>query len=237
VIGSKDCTYGNIYLNPQSWAVLSGVAEGERASAVMKKIDDELEADIGYRICVPPYAEYDPRVGNMSNTMPGANENGGCYNHAAGFKGVADCMLGRAEEAWRAFTKVTPDSPENPISNSGAEPFSYVNSYSSVPQIYGKSGYAWRTGTSGWFCQLLIEHILGARRHYDGLEIHPCLPASLPEAQIKRNFRQIEYDIHITNRPEGGKGAWKIVVDGKSYGSTVLNGFSGKTVKIEVTPA
>ena len=237
IIGSKDCTYGKMFLNPQSWAVLSGVAEGERAQAIMRKIDETIENDIGYRICVPPYAEYDSRVGNMSNSMPGASENGGCYNHAAGFKGVADCMLGRAEEAWRAFTKVTPDSPENPISQSGAEPFSYVNCYSSVPQIYGESGYAWRTGTSGWFCQLLIEHILGARRHYDGLEIDPCLPASLPEARILRNFRGVAYDIYIKNRPEGGKGAWEIKVNGDSYKSTLLKGFSEKSVKIEVTPA
>ncbi|MGC9451638.1 MAG: GH36-type glycosyl hydrolase domain-containing protein [Oceanipulchritudo sp.] len=194
-IGSKECEFGQIYLNTQSWAVISGVAEGERAHAVMRKVDEILETDIGYRICYPPYAKYDPRVGRMSNSMPGANENGGCYNHAAGFKGVADCLLGRAEEAWRTFTKVTPDSPENPISNSGAEPFSYVNSYSSVPQVYGKSGYAWRTGTSGWMALLLIEYILGARRGYDGLEIKPCLPKALPDARLVRRFRGRDYDI------------------------------------------
>lgn len=209
-IGSKDCAYGNIYLNPQSWAVLSGVAEEERAHAIMGKIDTMLEDDIGYRICVPPYAEYDPRVGQMSNTMPGAAENGGCYNHAAGFKGVADCLLGRAEEAWRTFVKVTPDSPENPIAVSGAEPFSYVNSYASVPQVYGASGYAWRTGTAGWFSRLMLEYILGARRDYDGLRLDPCLPAHLPEARVRRRFRGVDYDIHITNQPAGGKGAWKV---------------------------
>lgn len=196
-IGSRDCEYGKIYLNTQSWAVLSGVAEGERAHDIMRKVDELLETDVGYRICTPPYANYDARVGRMSNTLPGANENGGCYNHAAGFKGVADCLLGRAEQAWRSFRKVTPDSPENPISRSGAEPFSYVNSYSSVPQIYGKSGYAWRTGTSGWMCRLLLEYILGARRHYDGLLIAPCLPAHLERASLVRSFRGTQYHIHL----------------------------------------
>ena len=97
VIGSKNCTYGKIFLNTQSWAVLSGVATDERAQAIMRKVDEILETDIGYRICDPPYAEYDARVGSMSKSMPGANENGGCYNHAGGFKGVADCLLGRSE--------------------------------------------------------------------------------------------------------------------------------------------
>lgn len=221
-IGSKEAPYGKIFLNPQTWAVLSGVAEEERAHAIMQQVDAQLETDIGYRICTPPYAQYDPRVGKMTNTMPGANENGGCYNHAAGFKGVADCLLGRAEQAWRAFTKVTPGSPENPISNSGAEPFSYVNSYSSVPQVYGQSGYAWRTGTSGWFCQLMIEYILGARRSYDGLLIDPCLPACLPEAHLTRKFRGATYHIHIVNRPNGGKGAKSIHLEGQPIPGNVI---------------
>ncbi len=198
-IGSKECQEGQIYLNPQSWAVLSGVAEGERAQQVMRKVDEILEMDLGYRICYPPYAQYDPRVGRMSNSMPGSNENGGCYNHAAGFKGVADCLLGRAEQAWAAFAKVTPDNPDNPISNSGAEPFSYVNSYSTVPYVYGASGYAWRTGTSGWFAKLMIEYILGARRGYDGLIIDPCLPEALPQAGLTRKFRGATYEISLEN--------------------------------------
>lgn len=222
VIGSRNCTYGQIYLNTQSWAVLSGVAEGERAHAIMRKVDEILEADLGFRICYPPYAEYDPRVGRMSKSMPGANENGGCYNHAGGFKGVADCLLGRSEQAWRTFTKITPGSPENPIRRSGAEPFSYVNSYSSVPEIYGQSGYAWRTGTSGWMAQLLIEYILGARRGYDGLIMDPCMPAALPEAQLVRTFRGVVYDISIHNRPGGGKGPRRITVDGEPIHGNIL---------------
>jgi cellobiose phosphorylase len=222
VIGSKNRKAGRIFLNTQSWAVLSGVAEGDRAHAVMRKVDEFLETDIGYRICFPPYSEYDPRVGRMSRSMPGSGENGGCYNHAGGFKGVADCMLGRSEQAWRTFTKITPGSPENPISRSGAEPFSYVNSYSSVPQIYAQSGYAWRTGTAGWMTQLMIEHILGARRGYDGLVIDPCLPAGLHAATITRKFRGATYHIHLTNRPSGGKHPSAIRLDGKQIAGNVL---------------
>lgn len=231
-IGSKEAEYGQIYLNPQSWAVLSGVADEERAQAIMAKVDELLEDDIGYRICKPPYARFDPRVGRMSQSMPGSNENGGCYNHAAGFKGVADCLLGRSEQAWRTFQKVTPDNPENPISQSGAEPFSYVNSFSSVPEIYGQKGYAWRTGTSGWFCQLMIEYILGARRSYQGLVIDPCLPKALPKAKVTRKFRGATYDISITNT---GKGLDRsIKVDGNPVEGNTLPLVSEGQFKVEV---
>ncbi len=234
-IGSRQAEFGQIYLNPQSWAVLSGVADEERARSIMAKVDEMLEDDIGYRICKPPYARFDPRVGRMSQSTPGSNENGGCYNHAAGFKGVADCLLGRAEQAWRTFRKVTPDNPDNPVSQSGAEPFSYVNSFSSVPEVYGQKGYAWRTGTSGWFAQLLIEYILGACRSYDGLVIDPCLPIALPTARITRTFRGGTYAIKLTNRPEGGKHPASILVDGKVLSGQVLPLIpAGETCRVEV---
>ena len=69
----------------------------------MESLDKHLSVDIGYRLCAPSFSKHDPRVGQMSNSMPGHAENGGCYCHAAGFKGVADCMMGRAEKAWETF--------------------------------------------------------------------------------------------------------------------------------------
>ncbi|MFQ3671682.1 MAG: hypothetical protein SNJ84_09515, partial [Verrucomicrobiia bacterium] len=234
-IGSKRCAYGQLYLNPQVWAVLSGVADPERARAIMRVVDERLETDIGFKICSPPYAAYDARVGRMSDSMPGANENGGCYNHAAGFKGVADCLLGRAEEAWRTFIKVTPGSPQNPVSRSGAEPFSYVNAYSSVPQIYGKAGLPWRTGSAGWFAQLLIEYILGARRSYDGLVIDPCLPRALTQVAVTRKFRDTVYQIQINNTT-AASGQPRIRVNGSMIDGNVIPPMPGSVCRVEVNP-
>jgi cellobiose phosphorylase len=235
-IGSSENTNGSIFLNPQSWAVISGVADESRAKTCMEQVDAKLETDIGFRICHPPYEAFDPRVGRMSNSMPGANENGGCYNHAAGFKAVADCLLGRNEAAWRTFIKVTPDNPENPVSQSGAEPFSYVNSYSCVPMIYGQSGYAWRTGTSGWMLQLMIEHILGARRSHSGLVIDPCLPAQLKQVSLQRRFRGAHYEIQIDNASGRGHCPERILVDNKPIaGNTLPLAPEGSTRQVHVT--
>lgn len=233
-IGSKENKDGKMFLTPQCWAVLSGIAPQDRAALCMGKIDEILEIDLGYRICYPPFSEYDPRVGRMSNSSPGANENGGCYNHAAGFKGVADTILGRAEQAWRAFAKVTPDSDENPVSRSGAEPFSFVNSYTTVPYVYGKSGYAWRTGTSAWMTILLVEHILGARRGWDGLVIDPCLAAAVPRAEVVRKFRGATYEISLDNAAGRCKGATGITVDGSAVEGNVLPLLSGGVHRVEV---
>ncbi|MGD8238948.1 MAG: hypothetical protein PVH68_10380 [Armatimonadota bacterium] len=233
-IGSRRNKEGQIFLNPQSWAVLSGVASEERADLCMRKVDEMLELDIGYRICAPPFSEYDPRVGRMSNTMPGSNENGGCYNHAAGFKGVADCVLGRPEKAWATFRKIAPDNPENPVAVSGVEPFCFTNTYSGVEYVYGKAGLPWRTGTAAWFARLLIEWILGARRSYDGLLVDPCLTHTIPKARVTRHFRGARYDIELDNSAGRCTGVTSIVVDGQSIEGNVLPVFEDGTHRVEV---
>ena len=200
----------------------------------MGSVDRHLETDLGYRICNPPFTQYDPRVGRMSNSIPGHVENGGCYCHAAGFKGVADCVLGRAEEAWATFVKVAPDNPKDPIAVSTLEPFSFTNSYSMCEYVYGRAGYPWRTGTAGWMTVLLIEWILGAGRAYDGLTIDPCLTRTIPQARVVRRFRGATYDIALDNTAGRCKGATSISVDGEHIEGNVLPVFEGGTHKVEV---
>ena len=103
----------------------------------MDSLEKYLSEACGYKLVAPSFDKYDKRIGRMSNSMPGYAENGGCYCHAAGFKAVADCMLGRAEHAWETFVKVAPDNPLNPIELSGLEPFSFTNAYATNEMIFG----------------------------------------------------------------------------------------------------
>ena len=233
-VGSSENAEGQIFMNTQSWAVLSGIAPDDRAGRCMDSVERLLKLDIGYRICAPPFTQYDPRVGRMSNTMAGANENGGCYNHAASFKAVADCILGRADLAWQTYLKVAPDNPENPCARSKNEPFCFTNSFSAVEYAYGRCGNPWRTGTAAWFTVLLVEWILGARRSHDGLLIDPCLTADIPEARLLRTFRGAEYDIHLDNTAGRCKGATSVKVDGVEVEGTVLPVFQDGRHTVEV---
>jgi len=224
-LGSSEMTEGRIFINTQSWAVLSRVAESTRAEQVMNMVEKFCSRPCGYVICDPPMTHFDPRIGKFSTTMPGHAENGGCYNHAAGFKVVADCMLGRAEEAWDTVIKVAPDNPQNPLPQSQVEPFSFTNMYETVPSIYGLSGYPWKTGTAGWFTVAMVEWILGARRSYDGLLIDPCLSKRIPHAFIRRTFRGATYDITLDNSAGRCKGVRDITLDGQPFSGTTLPPF------------
>lgn len=232
--GSGKNEQGKIFINGNTWAVLSQIAPEDRAAMCMDSVEKLLGTKIGYKLVDPAFSKYDPRIGNMSNSMPGASENGGCYNHAAGFKAVSDCMLGRAENAWETFVKVAPDNPENTVEVSGNEPFAFTNSFSQVVYEYGKSGYAWRTGTAVWFAILMIEHILGARRHYDGLMIDPCLTKKLDKAFVRRTFRGAVYDIDLDNTAGRCKGVTSIEVDGNKIEGNILPAFDGGVHKVNV---
>ncbi|MGF1447864.1 MAG: GH36-type glycosyl hydrolase domain-containing protein [Opitutales bacterium] len=228
VVGSDANEEAKIFVNPQSWAVLSQTAINGRAEQCMAAVDEYIERDVGFSICAPGFTKFDQRIGKFSASRPGHAENGGCYNHAAGFKGLADCMLGRAEQAWRTFIKVCPDSPENPVSRSQTEPFSFTNCYMTLPEGYGRAHYPWRTGTCNWFNLLLVEWILGARRHYDGLLIDPCLSKEVSTAGIVRTNRGARYEIEIDNTAGRCKGVRELHLNGKPVeGDPILRETSG----------
>ncbi len=234
-LGSERNEDAKIFLNTQSWAVIGGIADKKRLLECMESVDKYLTKPEGYAICDPPCRKFDERIGRFTTVMPYSTENGGCYNHAAGFKAVADCMLGRAERAWETFVKVCPDNPELPVEISATEPFSFTNHYSRVQSCRGRGGYAWRTGTASWFTVALIEWIFGARRHYDGLLISPCLSSSVKKARLLRTCKGDLFDIEIDNSSGRCVGAAEIFVDGaKISGNLIPSSKKGakRTVKV-----
>ncbi|TVR51799.1 MAG: hypothetical protein EA425_06310 [Puniceicoccaceae bacterium] len=222
IAGTSANEEGRIYFYCQPWAVLSRTAPGDRARICMESVDRLCESDVGFAIVHPPYSKFDERIGKKSAMRPHYATNGGAYCHAAGFKLVADCMLGRAEEAWRTVLKVAPDNPWNPLGQSKTEPFAWTNCYDRIPQIYGQAQYPWATGTASWFCMGIVEWILGARRHYDGLLIDPCLPLAIKEAALRREYRGATYNIFLDHRSGRGKGVTSLTLDGREVGGTLI---------------
>jgi len=235
-IGSSAEEEGKIFLNTQSWAVLSRTAPPERAEAAFEAVDELLEHELGMLTCWPAYTKWDPVVGQLSTISPGSGINGGCYQHAGAFKIVADCMLGRGDAAWRTVQKILPDSTNNPSAQSGCPPFALTNSVATDPVRYGKMGTSWRTGTSPWVAVAVVEWILGVRRDYDGLLIDPCLPNGMDKAAVLRRFRGATYDIRIDNSAGRNRGATRITVDGKKLTGRHLPVFGdGRVHKVRVT--
>ena len=217
-VGDKDCSGGKIYVNTQSWAILSGICPRERMQSVIAAMDS-METEKGIPMCSPAYQTYDETVGRMSGMLAGVYENGGIYNHAGCFKVMADCALGRGDEAVRALKKIAPDGKNNPSSVTTAEPYVFTNCYLLHPSVDMQVGFSWQTGTSAWGLMCVYEGILGLKRGYDGLHIEPALPSDWQTAEAVRTYRGNRLHIRYVNN--GGKSV-RLAVDGKSVSGNVI---------------
>lgn len=203
-IGSAARSQGRIYLEPQVWAVISGVADAARARSCMDAAWEHLGSSRGLLICSPPYTGFpnpeDPLVGNA----PGTGENGSIFCHANTWAVIAFAMLGDAERAYATFRHVWPGicAEEQGQDHWGKEPYVFNSTITGPARgaDFGKAGISWLTGTATWMQVALTQHLLGVRPSRDGLELRPCLPASLGDVQVVRRLRGRTYHIHLKER-------------------------------------
>ena len=214
-IGADDNEYAKIYLNPQTWAVIAGIAEDEQK--LLDLVEDKLKCDFGYVQCTPSYSKPNAHIGRIAYFGKGLFENGSVYNHGCAFKMVADCIAGRADNAYETLKKISYDNPKN--SDNGAEPYAFSNMYIGPENEY-LSGYApmsWVTGTAGWLYRAITEYIFGVKAVKGGLEIKPCFPKLWNGAKVTRFFRGATYEIELKRGEEN-----KVFVNGEPICGNVL---------------
>jgi cellobiose phosphorylase len=227
VVGSKRCAAGRIYLNAQTWAILSQVVPARRLPKLLRSLEHHLYGRYGPLLLAPAYARPDPEIGYLTRYAPGSRENGGLYTHAAAWAIQAECLLGRAAQAWDLYRSFCPVLR-------GREPDLYkVEPYVTPGNVdgpdspnHGRGGWTWYTGSSAWLFRVSTEWLLGVRPAWDGLLVRPCLPPGWRGFRMKRVFRGATYDIRVTR----GGGRREMVVDGRPRASDVAPPFGdGKT--------
>ncbi len=196
-IGSYETPEGQFFLNSQTWAVLSGIVEGDDAKKLMDRVEENLGCSYGYLQNTPSYTTPDRKIGRLSFMGKGIYENGSVYNHGVAFKSVADTMVYDGDAALDTIKRILPSNPEN--ANSGVEPYAMSNMYFG-PECNVRKGDApqsWITGTSGWLFRCIVENIIGLQPEYDGLSIKPMLPKAWDKVSVRRVFRGAVYNITI----------------------------------------
>lgn len=215
-LGSRENTEGRIYLNAQTWAVIAGVADGERASRVMDMVEEHLESDVGPLLLYPSYKTPDEEIGYLTRYSPAIRENGGVYTHAATWAIISAAKLKRNECAYRLFTKINPiHRGKNPDTNFGEPYVTPGNIEGPESNFYGRSGWTWYTGSAAWLFKAGLEWILGVRPSVDGLIIDPCIPSSWKGYTVRRKFRGAEYLIEVKNPDRVGSGIKEIILNGE----------------------
>lgn len=220
-VGCAAETEGRIYLNSQTWAVMTGIADDDKKKLCLQAIDQFLTSPYGPLTLYPPYTQYRPQIGRLTGFIPGIWENGTPYCHGGMFKAAADFSCGRTEEGWNTFRAIMPDNSQNPSTHSGCEPYAFTNMYfgPANPRA-GETSFAWVTGTAGWAFRTVLQYMFGFRPDYDTFHIIPCLPAGLHHCHMRRCFRGTWYQ--ITYQREDQIDGIEIWMDGKKSESTKL---------------
>ena len=241
-LGSSSSQFGKIFLEPQIFSILSGVADSARAELVLQAVEQNLDSEYGAMLCFPPFTELarDNRLPRRSwgieKEPPAVKENGSIFMHLNGWLVQAYAMRGHGRKAVAHYLKCLPENLSADQARYRAEPYVYPEFvHGQAAEEFGRGGHTWLTGTAPTMHTALLEYIFGIKPEYDGLRIDPCVDPSWREFSVVRQFRGAVYDIHFHN-PEGAeRGVKAIMVDGKSVEGNLLPVFSdGKTHDVEV---
>jgi cellobiose phosphorylase len=234
--GVKSDEEGKIFIMSQAWAILGGIAEGERLQKVLKSCDKYLDGLHGIAMFYPAFTKFRSDLGRISMFSEGTKENAAVFCHAAYFLIAAYCMVGRGNKAYESMVKIMPNKQKN-YDLYKAEPYVYAEYLVGPenPYRYGEGQFTWITGTSGWAFMVATEWVLGARRDYEGLRIDPCIPSHWKRCSIRRPFRGDVYEIEIENPNGVEKGVKDVSVDGAPMEGNLVRAIGdGKTHKVRV---
>ena len=204
----------------QSWAVLAGFEDEQNVIRAMSSIKARFlnASAITIPLLDPPFHNTDRDPGYIYAYPPGVRENGGQYNHAAAWLGMAFGLLGDGDTAWRVFDLINPIRRSLNIDSArhyAREPYVLSGDIDTQDSANGKGGWSWYTGSASWTWQLGIEGILGLRALEGGFIIAPSLPREWGGAQVTLKSDQGELHIIIDDSDKIGHGKVKLTIDGE----------------------
>jgi N,N'-diacetylchitobiose phosphorylase len=216
IYGTKNFPEGQVYMNTQVWAVLSGAATPEQARIAMRTMKDRLATPYGLMLCAPPFIKANPDIMKATLFNAGIKENAGIFNHTQGWGVMAECMLGHGDQAWDYYRAFMPASYNDQAEMRQVEPYVHAQTtYSRFNINEGAARVPWLSGTASWSYYSATHWLLGIRPEIDGLRIDPCIPASWKGFTVNRRFRNKTLRIKVTNRAGVQKGVKRILLNGR----------------------
>ncbi|MGL4929194.1 MAG: GH36-type glycosyl hydrolase domain-containing protein [Plesiomonas sp.] len=221
-IGTQEQIEGKVHLESNTWAVVSGVANTERATKAMDAVDEYLYSPWGLHLNAPSFATPNDDIGFVTRVYQGVKENGAIFSHPNPWAWVAEAKLGRGDQAMKYYDALLPYNQNDQIETRIAEPYSYVQFVMGKDHTsHGKANHPWLTGSSGWAYFAATNWILGVRLSFDGLIIDPCIPTSWPEFRIQRQWRGATFNIHVQNPEHVSKGIKSITLNGNTINGAI----------------
>jgi cellobiose phosphorylase len=237
-VGTHLHDQGKIFINSQTWSVLSDVADEERARKSMESLKKYLLRDKGVQICWPSFTKVDDSIGLISRCVPGKKENGAIFNHASSWAVLALLEIGDIDLAVDIYHRMLPINSAKNIDRYEVEPYVFAEYVTSPDHpTEGQASHSWLTGTAVWMLRIATDHILGFKTNLDGFIIDPKIPKHWKELKYTRKFRGKTFNIYIKNPNNKNIGVSSLIINGEKFNSNQvkLSNISSEIVNIEAT--
>ena len=243
-IGTHTAENMRIWINAQSWMVISGAGSREQELQAMDSAKRELDTGLGLLLNAPGFPGWPDKRSAMVNGLPaGYSENGGVFCQANCWAIMAEALLGRGNQAWQYYKQLIPHSiiQKVGVERYHAEAYAYCSTLLGIAnEKFGWGCVSQVTGTAAWMDVVATQYILGVRPTLKGLLIDPSIPAEWDQYIVERYYRDCALTIHVKNPHHVQHGVKELIFNGKptdiTHGALITEGMiSGlKTAQIQV---
>ena len=173
-IGAARDPEANLWLNPQSWAVISGLSSDGQSDTVLSNVYERLNTPYGALLMDPPYHThaFDGALAVIYNQ--GTKENAGIFSQSQGWLVLAEALRGHGDRAFAYFMENAPAAWNDRAEIRRLEPYCYGQFTEGRASVHpGRSHVHWLTGTASTMMVGCVEGILGLRPDLTGITLSP----------------------------------------------------------------
>lgn len=223
VIGKKSDPEASMWLNPQSWAVISGVANREQTETALSLAHDELNTPYGLKLMNPSFVCHAPEGAGAIIFNCGTKENGGIFSQTQGWAILAEALAGHGNRAFEYYNEIAPACLNDDADTRVMEPYVHGQfTESNDSPFMGRSHVHWLTGTASTVMVASVEGICGIRPDLAGLHLEPSIPASWKQMSIDYRFRDKMLHIHVENPNGHESGCASCTLNGRALDSAYI---------------
>ena len=215
VIGRRTDPEANLWLNPQSWAVISGLADSEKAETILHTVHEGLNTEYGVMLMQPPYHAhaFDGALAVIYNA--GVKENAGIFSQSQGWIILAEALCGHGNRAFSYYKANSPAEQNGCAEIRKLEPYCYGQfTEGKDSPHFGRSHVHWLTGTASTMMVGAVEGILGVRPDLHGLRLSPSIPAEWDGFTMEKIFRGKKLHITVQNPAHKESGFTSLMLNG-----------------------
>ena len=215
VIGRRTDPEANLWLNPQSWAVISGLADSEKAETILHTVQEGLNTEYGVMLMQPPYHAHAFDGALAVIYKAGVKENAGIFSQSQGWIILAEALCGHGNRAFSYYKANSPAEQNGCAEIRKLEPYCYGQfTEGKDSPHFGRSHVHWLTGTASTMMVGAVEGILGVRPDLHGLRLSPSIPAAWDGFTMEKSFRGKKLHITVQNPAHKESGFTGLMLNG-----------------------